>query len=275
MWGILKPKAMTSIKIFNELRQTVKWFYSQLKLNKFEKSKGRKLAISTPDIVSLALFKHKQNIGTKKSLFKIFALKCSYKTLVVNLNRFALLALIILLALLQVNHKQASAVKHTDSTDVPVCLAKNARKHQTMKFFSHWGKTGKGWFYGLKLHLTTDLNRKLLSFKFTSGDVHDSQVFLDLNKNLQGVFVADAGYCSEKLSKEFYQEGQRILFAKPKKNMKKLITAFQYELYNTRMLIEVSIRNLKMFHGLITSLPRSTNGYFANYVYSLLSCFLF
>lgn len=253
----------------------MKWFYSQLKLNKFENKKGRKLAIKLPDILTLALFKQHQSIGTKKSLFNIFKPKCSYKTLVVNLNRFTKLALIILLALLQINHKQASLVKHTDSTDVPVCLAKNASRHKTMEFFSNWGKTGKGWFYGLKLHLTTDLKRRLLSFRFSSGNVHDSQVFLDLNKNLQGVFVADAGYCSDKLAKEFYQEGQRILFAKPKKNMKRVINGFQFHLYNTRMLIEINFRNLKMFHGLITSLPRSANGYFANYVYSLLSCFLF
>lgn len=253
----------------------MKWFYSQLKLNKFEKSKGRKLALSIQDTISLALFKHQQNIGTKKSLFNIFALKCSYKTLVVNLNRFSNLALIILLALLQINHKQASLVKHSDSTDIPVCLSKNARRHKTMKFFSNWGKTGKGWFYGLKLHITTDLQRRLLAVRFSSGNVHDSQVFMELNKELDGLFVADAGYCSEKLSREFYQENKRILFAKPKKNMKKLITKFQYELYNTRMLIEINFRDLKLFHGLITSLPRSINGYFANYIYSLLSCFLF
>lgn len=252
----------------------MKWFYSQLQLSKLEKSKGRKLAISIQDTISLALFKQQQNIGTKKSLFNIFNLKCSYKTLVVNLNRFSSLAFIILQALLQINRKEASLVKHTDSTNVPVCLAKNGRHHKTMKFFSSWGKTGKGWFYGLKLHLTTDLKRDLLSLRFTSGNVHDSSCFLDLNKNLFGIFVADAGYCSKTLEQEFYQEGKRILFSKSKKNMKRLITSFQYELYNTRMSIEFSIRNLKMFHGLITSLPRSANGYFANYVYSLLSCFL-
>lgn len=265
---------MTSIKIFNQLRQTVKWFYAQLKLNKYEKSKGRKLAIPILDTITLALFKQRQGILTKKSLFEIFRPNCSYKTLVVNLIRFAKLALIILIALLKINHKQASLVKHTDSTDIPVCLPKNTRKHKTMRFFSSWGKTGKGWFYGLKLHLTTDLNRRLLSFKFTSGNIHDTQVFMSLNKKLEGMFVADAGYCSEKLNKEFYQEGKSILFAKPRKNMKKLITNFQFHLYNTRMTIECCIRDLKMFHGLITSLPRSANGSFANYIYSLLSCFV-
>jgi len=252
----------------------VKWFYSQLQFSKFEKSKGRKLAIPIIDTIALALFKQRQGINTKKSLFEISRPECSYKTLVVNLNRFFHLALIILFALLKINHKKASLVKHTDSTDVPVCLNKNASKHKTMNFFANWGKTGKGWFYGLKLHLTTDLEKRLLSFRFSSGNVHDTQIFLDLNKNLKGIFVADAGYCSEELQKNFYQEGKRILFTKPKRNMKKIITAFQYHLYNTRVLIEVSIRDLKMFHGLLTSLPRSMNGYFANYIYSLLSCFI-
>lgn len=263
---------MTSIKIFKELRQTVNWFYSQLKLNKFEKLKGRKLAVSIPDIITLALFKQRQCILTKKSLFEIFRPKCSYKTLVVNLIRFSNLALIILFVLLKINQRKASLVKHTDSTDVPVCLPKNARRHQTMKFVSSWAKNGKGWFYGLKLHLTTDLDRRLLNFKFTSGNIHDTRVFMDLNKNLEGTFIADAGYYSNKLNKEFYQEGKRILFSKPKKNMKKIITAWQFHLYNTRMNIEFTIRGLKMFHGLITSLPRSMNGNFANYIYSLLSC---
>lgn len=262
---------ITSIQIFKEMRQTVEWFYAQLKFNNLEKTKGRKLALPIVDILTLALFKHRQCISTKKSLFEIFKPKCSYKTLVVNLNRFAILALIILLALLKINHKQASLVKHTDSTRIPVCLNKNARRHKTMKILSNWGKTGRGWFYGLKLHITTDLNKRLLSVRFSSGNVHDTQVFMDLNKDFDGIFIADAGYCSEKLRKEFYKENKRILLFQPKKNMKKLISAFQYHLYNTRMLIEINFRNLKMFHGLITSLPRSVNGYLANYTYSLLS----
>jgi len=83
--------------------------------------------------------------------------------------------------------------------------------------------------------------------------------------------VIEAGYVSQKLQQDFHIEGQRFLFTQPRKNMKKLITAFQYHLYNTRMLIELNFRNLKLFFGLVTSLPRSINGYLANYLYSLLA----
>ncbi|MEK7203368.1 MAG: transposase [Patescibacteria group bacterium] len=154
---------------------------------------------------------------------------------------------------------------------MPVCLNRKAKYHKTMKGLANWASTGKGYFFGLKMHITTDLNRKLLAVRFTSGNVDDRTIFLKLNKNLLGLFVADAGYISEKLQYDFYIEGKKFLFAKPKKNMKKIMTKFQEFLYGTRMLIELNFRNLKMFYGLVTSLPRSAGGYLANYIYSLLA----
>ena len=61
--------------------------------------------------------------------------------------------------------------------------------------------------------------------------------------------MADGGYVSKNLQKEFYREGKRILFVAPRKNMKKIITGWQFHLYNTRMLIEINFRNLKMFNN--------------------------
>jgi len=259
------------IPLYEKMKGVVKFFYKQLKLDKQEKHKGRKLAISIIDSISLALFKQKNNIATKKSIFNIFKPKCSYKTLVVNLNRFAHLALLILVSILKFNQRNSHLVKHTDSTELPVCLRKNGKYHQTMKDLAQWGNTGKGWFYGLKLHITTDLERRLLAIRFTAGNVHDRQVFLKLNKDLFGIFVADTAYVSKKLEKDFNIEGKRILFVKPRKSMKRLMTGFQFFLSKTRMLIELNFRNLKMFYGLVTSLPRSVNGYLANYIYSLLA----
>ena len=140
-----------------------------------------------------------------------------------------------------------------------------------MKGLVNWGYSGKGLYYGLKMSITTDLKRQLLSVRFTSGNHDDRKTFLKMNENLMGIFVADAGYISKDLEKDFYLENRRILFVKPRANMKKIITSWQKNLYDTRMLIELNFRNLKMFHNLITSLPRSIDGYLSNYVYSLLS----
>lgn len=260
----------TNIQVYDNLKQIVKFFYKQLKLDKFEKSKGRNLAISIIENISLAIFKQSNNIATKKSIFEIFEPKCSYKTLVVNMNRFAHLALLVLVTILKRNRKDQHFIKHTDSTDISVCSNRKAKYHKTMKGLANWGYTGKGAFFGLKMHITTDLNRKLLSVMFTSGNVDDRKVFLKLNKDLLGLFIADSGYISKQLYQDFCIRGKRMLLVKPRKNMKPM-TKFQESLYGTRMIIELNFRSLKMFYGLATSLPRSVGGYLANYVYSLLA----
>lgn len=260
-----------ALAVYNELKKKVTFLYHKLKLFTYQNTVGRRLALPLIETITLALYKQTQNIATKKAIWKDFEPPCSYKTLVVNMNRRGLLALFILLVILRLNRAHAHPIKHTDNTDIPVCLNKNATSHKTMQGLAQWGHSGKGLFYGIKLHLTSDLSRQMLSIRFSPANTHGTKVFLKLNKDLDGMFVADAEFISEKLQQEFYQEHKRILFAQPRKNMRKLITAFQYHLYNTRMLIELNFRNLKLFFGLVTSLPRSINGYLANYFYSILA----
>ena len=265
------PIMKVLIPLYDRMKGVVKYFYKQLKLDKQEKHKGRKLAISIIDTISLALFKQRNNIATKKSIYRIFEMKCSYKTLVINLNRFSYLALLVLINIIRHNRRNQHFIKHTDSTEIPVCSNRKARNHKTMRNLASWGYTGKGSFFGLKLHITADFDKKLLAVKFTSGNTDDREVFRDLNKDLLGLFVADSGYVSKKLQKDFNIKGQRILIAKPRKNMKKQMTELEEFFYKTRAVIEINFRNLKMFCGLLTSLPRSVNGYLANYIYSLLA----
>src|SRR3989338_4520123 len=220
----------TFIKLYDDIVTKVKFFSKQLKL-KFNKSTGRPLAIKGEEIIALSIFKQRHGIPTKKSIWKIFKenLNCSYKTLVVNMNRLSICALLILNSIFLRNQKHSHIVKHTDSTDIPVCLNKNAKHHRTLRRLASWGYSGKGFFYGLKMTITTDLKRQMLGVKFASG-----------NSNHRA-------------------------------NMKRMATWWQLKLYETRMQIELNFRNLKMFHNLQTSLPRSIDGYFGNYVYSLLA----
>lgn len=259
--------------IYQKLKGIVGNIYYHIGLHRKEQYKGRKLKIKIIDILTLGLYQHQSGRNTKKSLWNDFkeTLNCSYKTLVVNLNRFSKLALIILYFVLKQNRLTSHLIKHTDSTDIPVCLNKNANNHKTMKMFSSWGHSGKGLYYGLKMSMTTDLSRNILALRLTTANGNDRETFYEMNMNLNGIFVADAGYVSKELEEKFYKENTRILFTKPRANMKKIINAFQYHLYNTRFQIEFNFRNLKLFHGLITSLPKSINGYITNYIYSLLS----
>jgi hypothetical protein len=119
--------------------------------------------------------------------------------------------------------------------------------------------------------LTRDAEGKMLGVKFTSASANDRDTFRKVNKDIFGIIVADAGYVSKKLEDDMNIEGKRWLLIRPYKTMKKLMTGWQEKLYQGRFQIEFDFRSLKLFHGLITSLPRSINGYLANYIHALAS----
>lgn len=259
------------IPAFESIKQKVTAISKLLRLDKFVNKVGRKLALSIEESISLAIYKQQIGIETKLGIYKQFQPSCSYKTLVVNMNRWHELALQIIGLILNRNRPGQHLVKHLDSTDIPVCRNKNARYHKTMRDYASWSHNGQDYYYGLKLHLIAGLDQKVLALKFTSADTDERTVATPLSTGLSGIFVADAGYVSAELEKSFYQEGKRYILIKPKKNQKKLATQLDNWLYSTRMIIEIPFRVLKLFRGLITSLPRSVAGYLANYTYSLLA----
>jgi hypothetical protein len=271
MGTLLVAKTSIMLTVFHQLRDTVMILYDQLNLRVFNKATGRPRSLVNQDVIALALYKHTQGIPTRKQIWKDFAPSCTYKTFNESINRLTPLILRILLALLSLNRKEAHLIKYTDSTDIPVCLNKNAKYHKTMDGLATWGRGSKGFYYGLKLHITTDYDGRLLGIRFSPANTDDRVLFMKLNERLKGLFIADAGYISEKLAREFHIEGERLLMAKPKKNMKKLAMLWQHLLYNTRSRVETLFNNTKKFRGLISSLPRSIDGYLCTYLCALLA----
>lgn len=257
------------LKIFNQLGNAVQKVYTFLHLETHESATGRSLSISLVDSITLAIFKQKQNIATKRSLFEMVQPHCTYKTFVEAINRAGAYLLLFIALILKTNRKAAHLVKFTDSTDIPVCLVKNAKTNRTMRGLAAWSKTGKGWFYGLKLHLTSDLEGRILALRITSGNSSDRSVFKNMNRLLKGIFVADAGYISSDLERDFFIENERVALITPRANMQKIATPLQTFLQSLRMRVETHFRSLKMFNGLVTSLPRSLNGMFTHYLASI------
>jgi len=66
-------------------------------------------------------------------------------------------------------------------------------------------------------------------------------------------------------------DGKRWVMICPYKTMKRIMTAWQEKLYRSRFQIEFDFRSMKLFHGLVTSLPRSVDGMIANYLHAILS----
>lgn len=234
---------------------------------------GRPRKIEKLDALALALYQHASGRNTKISLYRDLSskLRCAYKTFVVAINEAGLLALRILLILMRLNKKDFHLIKYTDSTDIPVCLKKNADKHKTMAGLAGWGRSSKGWYYGLKMTMTRDFDGRILGLKFTPPGMNDRDVFRNINQDIMGMLVADAGYVSKELEKDMHIEGKRWTLIRPYKSMKKLATLWQLWVYRGRFQIEFDFRSLKLFFGLATSMPRSINGYLSNYLHALLA----
>lgn len=258
---------------YRKLRAVVTQVSHQFRLVPKMSTSGRPRKISHIDAITLSLYQHASTRATKKSVYDDFkvVLKCSYKTLVVSMNKSALPCLRLIYLLMRSNRKKQHLVKYTDATDIPVCLKKNMDSHRTMKGKASLGRSSKGWFYGLKMTLTRDRDGRMLGVKFTSANKNDREIFRDINQDIFGIIIADAGYVSKELEKDMNIENKRWVLIRPYKTMKKLMTPWQEKLYQGRFQIEFDFRSLKMFFGLITSLPRSINGYLANYIHALTS----
>lgn len=256
--------------IKRKVKPLLKFFH----LNNMVSKVGRPRDLSNEDTLAFGIYKQHNGIPTKKAVWTTFqpVISCSYKVFVESLNRSSTIILALLLCILKINRSFQHSVKHLDSTHIPVCKNKNAKYHKTMQGIANWGKTGQGWFYGVKLHLISDLLGKLQSVLLSSGNVSDKDkdTVLKLAKEITGIVIADSGYVSKKLA-EAFRSVDRLLMIKPYKNMRVIATTLQNLLYGTRMMIEKHFRSLKQFFGLITSMPRSITGYFANYFYSLMA----
>lgn len=259
--------------VFKQLKAVVTQLVHKFRLVKETSTTGRPRKISRIDSVALALYQHASTRATKKSVYEDFKdiLSCSYKTLVVSMNQAAVLCARLLFLIMRANRSNQCFVKYTDATDIPVCLKKNADYHKTMREFSELARSSKGWFYGIKLTITRDRDGRLLALLFTRANENDRNICRNINKDIYGIIVLDAGYVSKVLEKDMNIENKRWLLIKPYKSMRKIMTHWQEELYKGRFQIEFDFRVLKMFHGLVTSLPRSINGYFANYIQALTS----
>ena len=263
---------MTPI-IFSKLKSIITQLSQTFKLFDETPKEGRPRKINNIDALSLALYKQASTRATKKSVYEDFkdVLRCSYKTLVVWMNKIAMVSLRLLFIIMRLGRKHQHLIKYTDSTDIPVCLKKNMDSHKTMHGLAGLGHSTKGWYYGLKMTITRDHDGRLLNLKFTQPLVNDRDIFRSINKDIYGIIVADAGYVSYQLEKDMNIDNKRWILIRAYKSMKKLATEWQLKLYAGRFRIEFDFRDMKLFHGLVTSLPRSVDGYIANYLHSLVS----
>src|SRR5436309_13832185 len=97
------------LSILHNLKNRIHHIVNVFKLNLTHKThpQGRPLKIANEDALALALYRHASTRATKKSVYDDCKdmLRCSYKTLVVSMNRAAVFAMKILAILMRLGRK--------------------------------------------------------------------------------------------------------------------------------------------------------------------------
>ena len=150
-----------------------------------------------------------------------------------------------LLSFLHFSMGECSGITYVDSTPLKICHNKRIYSNRVFKNLARRGKSTMGWFFGFKLHITTNEKGDLLGATVTKGNVDDRKVVKNICKNFKGRLFGDKGYICQKLFEEMFTLGLRIVTALRTKMKPKLMTSDDNELLKKRSMIESVFHILK------------------------------
>lgn len=165
-----------------------------------------------------------------------------------------------------------ASLRFADSTMLPVCKPIRADRHKVAKGAADFGKNWQGWHYGFKLHAAIDHANRLAALVFTPANVHDNQVMERLVNDQTKILVGDSHYGGSVMRRRLWKKHKTVVIAPPHHTQrKKIATEWQILLLHMRPKIEATFGKLKEHYFLVTSFPRSVQGYFVHYVRVLLA----
>jgi hypothetical protein len=164
----------------------------------------------------------------------------------VELKSRALLHLTLLLQL-YIQRTKKTGISYIDSISIAVCHPKRISRNKVFKGIAKLGKTTKGWFYGLKLHVIINENGEFQSVKFPTGNVDDRAPVGNLSKFLKGLLFGDKGYIKQELFQSLYSRGLKLVTGIKKGMKNQLLPMVEKTLLRKRSIIE-SVFNILKCH---------------------------
>ena len=139
----------------------------------------------------------------------------------------------------------STEIAYIDATSISVCSNKRTSTHKVFRSIAKIGKTTKGWFYGLKLHIVINEQGELMNFIFTKGNVDDRAVVPELTCRLTGLLLGDKGYISQNLSENLFNRGLKLVTGIKRNMQNKLISTYEKMLLKKRNVVESVFNILK------------------------------
>lgn len=158
---------------------------------------------------------------------------------------------------------ERTGIYYIDSKKLPVCHNRRIHNHKVFSNLAERGRTSTGWFYGLKIHFVINNLGQCMNFRFTSGNVHDSNpgVLRHVLSGLHGNCYGDKGYLT-KIFEELLNNGIKVV-TKIRKNMKNKLMPLsdKYQLFKRGIVESVFDILMTVFDIEHTRHRNSKNGF--------------
>ena len=228
------------------------WFSNKL-LTSDKYKVTRKPELSIPELITIMLLYHQSPCKNFKYFYnsylqlyrREFPHLLSYNRFI-ELKRRTLLYLILLLEW-YCHQSKTTGISYIDSTSIAVCHSKRITRNKVFSGLAKLGKTTKGWFYGLKLHLVINEKGDIQRLTFTAGNIDDRVPVPNITKHLTGLLFGDKGYVKQELFQSLYDRGLKLVTGIKKGMKNKLIPMFEKILLRKRSVIE-AVFNILKYH---------------------------
>jgi hypothetical protein len=180
------------------------------------------------------------------------------------------MAMSVIALLMQFLLSQCTGLSFVDSTSIQVCKNYRIYRHKTFAGLAARGKTTKGWFFGLKLHLLIAATGDLVKIIFTPGNADDRKGLDRMTKGIFGKVFGDRGYIGKEFAANLKTQGIHMI-TRIKKGMKNVLMDLNDKIMLLkRSLIETVISKIKLLEKFEHSRHRPVQNAFTH----MLSCLI-
>lgn len=165
-----------------------------------------------------------------------------------------------------------------DSMTLPIC--RNARiprvsimrDEEEMLPQRGWSACDRGYFYGYKLHLLTTSKGVIISYFVTPGNIHDSDLTVDLCENSFDAYIyGDKGYTSRTKQLSLWENFNIQLITPPKTNSRHPDRRWTKSIGIKRRRIETVFSQFTDQYGIKRNYAKTFRGYYSRLVAKIVS----
>lgn len=160
-----------------------------------------------------------------------------------------------------------------DSTPLPICRNARIPRIRIMRDDPEmlpdrgWSACDRGYFFGYKLHLLTTANGLIISYFITPGNIHDSELTMDLCHNAPDTDIyGDKGYINRYKQLYLFENFNTQLITPPKRNSKQPDRKWNKPMGIKRKRIETVFSQFTDQFGIKRNYAKTFQGYYSRIV---------